>query len=81
VLGPEGRLGFHRYRIEDPRNQQLVPLYRRLKAEQMKDLDFFRKQGVNESFLAQIFSRNTDEMWFPSTAELLQMGVVDDLLR
>ena len=75
-LAPNAQLGFHQYRLDA---QFQVPAYD-LKGEQEKELKFFRQQGISEAFLAQVFLAPSSGIWFPSHADLLEAGVVDQVL-
>ena len=69
---PGARLGFHKYRIDagyavltaDPRR------------EQDYDLAAFRRSGVAEWFLEKVYENDATGMWYPTTRELIDAGVV-----
>jgi hypothetical protein len=71
TLGPVGRLGFHQYWVKPVYAAALVDP----SAEQEKDRQLFRQQGVAEAFLERIFDAPHSDVWFPTHAELLAAGV------
>lgn len=73
-LGDDGRLGFHRYRL-----QAMTPGID-VAAEQEKDRAFFRAQGVAPALLDELFQKPHDEMWHPSVEELLEGRVVHRII-
>ncbi len=75
-LGPQGRLGFHRYRLDRSGFERIVPFYD-LQAEQDRDLALFRQRGVSPGFLQKMFSRPANELWYPDRNFLLESGVVN----
>ena len=70
TLGVNAKLGFHQYKT-----YSLAPNID-VTAEQEKDASLFRRQGIHPEFLERIFSTAHDEMWWPSTDELLRAGVI-----
>ncbi|NIY77334.1 hypothetical protein HED22_16900 [Thalassospira sp. HF15] len=72
-LGPNGRLGFHQYKVD---LNYPVPLYD-IKGQQEKEITFYRNQGIAESFLKQVFLAPHTGIWFPEVEELMEAGVVD----
>ncbi|PCJ09429.1 MAG: hypothetical protein COB16_04515 [Rhodobacteraceae bacterium] len=71
-LAPGARLGFHSYALEfGPALPNLDP-----QKEQDKDRAFFRRQGINEAFLARMFDEPSSDLWFPSPAETRQAGLL-----
>jgi len=74
-LGESGKIGFHRYKMENSAFWYLLPLYD-IKSEHEKDLELFKSQGVKQVFLKKVFEQTTDKMWFPSHAELLEASVI-----
>lgn len=72
TLGPNGRLGFHSYRIEA---DYQVPFADTV-GEQNYDRKLYESQKIEEAFLNKIFETPPSELWFPSTRELLDAGVV-----
>lgn len=75
VLGPHGRLGFHRHLMDANYPVYLVDE----EAEMQKDLDFYEAQGIAPDFLKKVFHTSHDGLWRPSQAELLAAGVVTDI--
>ena len=75
-LGANAQLGFHQYKLE---LDKPTPLYD-LKGEQEKEVRFYREQGISEEFLRQVFLTPSSGIWFPKMEELLEAGVVDEVL-
>ena len=76
-LEPGARLGFHRYGLRSP----LVGIFLDPEAEQTRDQALFRGQAVADAFLERVAATPHETMWFPTTAELLDAGVVDAVGR
>jgi len=76
-LGPEGKLGFHQFALDS----MLKTPYIDPKEEQRIDKEFYESQGVDKDFLERVFQASHTDIWFPSTPELLQAGVVHEILR
>ncbi len=76
-LEPGARLGFHRYGLRTP----LVGIFLDPAAEQARDQALFRGQTVSDAFLERVAATPHEAMWFPTTAELLDSGVVDAVGR
>ena len=74
-LGESGKIGFHKYKMENPAFLYLLPLYD-IESEHEKDLELFNSQGVKQTFLKKVFEQTPDKMWFPSRAELLEAFVI-----
>ena len=72
TLGPQGRLGFHRYRIASSFGVQIV----NPDEEIARDRAFFLRQGVSEAFLARAFAVSHSDIWFPTRSELITAGVI-----
>lgn len=78
TLGSHGKIGFHRYGIDNSRQKQITA-FQSLADEEAKDLAFFRQQGVDENFLKTIFVTAHEDLHFPTPAELLEAGFVTRL--
>jgi hypothetical protein len=76
-LEPGARLGFHRYGLRSP----LVGIFLDPEAEQARDRALFRGQPVSLAFLERVAATPHETMWFPTTAELLDAGVVVAIKR
>ena len=76
-LEPGARLGFHRYGLHSP----LVGHFLDPAAEQARDQALFAGREVAASFLERVAATPHETMWFPSPAELLAAGVVDEVRR
>lgn len=72
TLGPDGRLGFHRYRIAAPYSVPTV----NVGAEIDRDREYFASRGVSEEFLERAFRPSHDEIWFPTRRQLRDAGVI-----
>jgi hypothetical protein len=71
-LAPGARLGFHQYRVDATYDLPFAdPL-----AEQERDLALFRASGVKDWFLDFMFHKQSEDIWYPSIAELERAGVV-----
>jgi hypothetical protein len=71
TLGPEARLGFHRYQMEAPDKVLILDIG----AEMEKDRSYFASRGVSEGFLDQVFQAGHGDIWFPNHAVLHEAGV------
>ncbi|MBT5082433.1 MAG: hypothetical protein HOK21_08095 [Rhodospirillaceae bacterium] len=76
-LGRAAKLGFHQYGID---LRFPLPLYD-LEAEQEKEIRFYRLQGISEDFLGRVFKSSHQEIWFPTHKELLNAGVIHDIVE
>lgn len=76
-LADEARLGFHQYAVPFG---GLEP-FSDMGIEQQRDLQHFRNQGVNPSFLARLFQAEHGEVWYPSQRELLAARVISGVVR
>ncbi len=74
-LSPEGRLGFHQYRIEaDYAVLNADPL-----REQDRDRALFLQAGVAGWFLDMMFNSRPSDMWYPELSQLMEAHVVTDV--
>jgi len=71
-LAPGARLGFHQYRIDATYD---LP-FANPKAEQERDQEIFRKNGVKDWFVKQMFQEHSGSIWYPSATELQRAGIV-----
>ncbi len=71
TLGPEARLGFHRYQMETPDKVQIL----NIGEEMEQDRSYFASRGVSDDFLDQVFKAGHGDIWFPSHAVLHEAGV------
>ena len=76
-LGPNGRLGFHQYKVD---LNYPVPLYD-IKGQQEKEITFYRSQGIAESFLKQVFLAPHTGIWFPEVEELMESRVINGVVE
>ena len=72
TIGPEGRLGFHQYRLL----AGYPDTFTNPDSEQDKDRLFFFRKGVTQDFLDRIYSSAADSIWYPDQQMLLGAGVV-----
>ena len=75
-LTSKARLGFHQYRIDATYDV----LNADTNAEQNRDRMLYTASGVKPWFLEKMFESRSDEMWFPQNHELLEAGVVTQIL-
>jgi hypothetical protein len=71
TLGPEARLGFHRYQMEAPDKVLILDIGE----EMAKDRSYFASRGVSDGFLDQVFQAGHGDIWFPSRAAMQEAGV------
>ena len=79
-LGNIGKIGFHRYKLETASLWNFHP-YLDINEEQNKDLALFKSQGVQQTFLDKIFDHTPNKIWFPPQQELIESGVIHELLN
>jgi hypothetical protein len=72
TLGPEARLGFHRYQMETPDKVQTLDIG----GEQEKDRIYLTSRGATDDFVDQVFQAGHADIWFPSRAVLLSGGII-----
>lgn len=72
TLGPDGKLGFHQYRIDADYTVLIADPSR----EQDKDRAIFEQSGVAPWFLEKMFESSASDMWFPEIRELIRANVV-----
>lgn len=72
TLAPDARLGLHGYALRRERHFGMIDPV----AEMRRDLGIYRKQGVSESFLAQLADLPQAPMWYPPHPELRAAGMV-----
>lgn len=72
TLGPNGRLGFHRYAYANRFLVQTVDP----DTEQANDLAFFRARGISQDFLDRVFEAGHDSLWRPDPATLHAAAVI-----
>lgn len=72
TMSPGAELGFHRYRLDAAYPVPFVDV----DTEQDRDRQYFRAQGVSESFLSRMFDTTPPAIWIPSPPELMEAGVV-----
>ncbi len=75
-LAAGARLGFHQYRYDSVKALG----YLDADAEQEKDRRWYRDRQIDDGFLARVFDKPGNEMWFPTPGELLAAGVVHQVV-
>ncbi|MBE0471120.1 MAG: hypothetical protein IBX55_16615 [Methyloprofundus sp.] len=75
-LAEGAKLGFHQYSS----GMQSVDISSSLISEQEKELAFFKRRGVSQRFLDKIFLAEPDEFWFPTMLEMLEAGVIHEVV-
>ncbi|MDC1287706.1 hypothetical protein N8198_07460 [Gammaproteobacteria bacterium] len=78
-IGTQGKLGFHRYRVETTEFSQFVNFYN-LRAEQQRDLALFKARGINQAFLDRVFDQPASRIWYPDHATLRAAQIIDDVI-
>jgi hypothetical protein len=76
-LGTGANLAFHQYSAPG----SAIGLYFDVGTEQRKDLEIYRSRGISEDFLDRVFLADQDELWYPTVDELIESGVVHDLVN
>ena len=66
------KLGFHQYRVAANYDIPNADIER----EQDRDRSLYEERGVSTEFLARVFDRRADDMWYPTVRELADAGVV-----
>ncbi|MFQ5438629.1 MAG: hypothetical protein ACE5DK_07355 [Paracoccaceae bacterium] len=75
TLGPEGHLGFHRYQFDSDWRVQTLDVGE----QEALDRAFFASRGVSGAFLDRVNVTAPSAIWVPTTAELLEGGVISEL--
>jgi len=73
-LSSEANLAFHKY-------QQFGSMDVDMKAEQEKDLLYFRQVGVKEEFLNRLYETSASDLWYPTVDQLLAGNVIHDVVN
>lgn len=73
VLGENAKLGFHQYQ-----SFTVYPHFD-IDQEQAKDIALFKKHGISDSFLENIFRQPPENMWLPDNQQLLQANFVHQI--
>lgn len=76
TISPDGQLGFHQYKIDADYDVIVADPA----SEQARDLERFRRAGFSEAFLERVFANRPEEMWFPTASELVEAGVVQEVI-
>jgi len=76
-MAANAKLGFHQYNLQLETAFQPVDV-----AEaQQHDLKLLRKKNISDQFLEQVFKQPSHLIWFPTTKELLESGVINALIE
>lgn len=78
-IGPQGKLGFHQYRVETTRASQFVQFYD-IGAEQQRDLALFKARGIDQAFLNRVFDQPANRIWFPDHSTLRAAQIVHEVI-
>lgn len=76
TMSDKAKIGFHQYRVDA--NFSIIAADPQ--QEQARDLAFFKRRGLSDAFLAKVFDQPSSAMWFPEAAELLEAGVVHEVI-
>ena len=76
MLAPDARLGFHQYRLDAVNVHPFIDI----EEEQRLEVENYAAQGVDRVFLARVFDKPHDDIWFPEPEELEAAGVIDGVL-
>jgi len=71
-IGEAAKLGFHRYNYADKTIYQTVDS----ETEQTRDRAYFSARGFSPAFLDRIFEAGHTDIWYPTTPELIEGGVI-----
>ena len=71
LINQHAKLGFHTYSIPGVKDNQM---------NQSEHKSYLRSRGISNSFITKIFSTPRDQMWYPTTDELLQANVVHQVV-
>ncbi len=75
TLNTTGKIGFHQYKLTRQQPLQIESI----KAEQMKDRDYFAARGINPVFLDKLYQSEHTDIWQPERKTLLEAGVIHAL--
>lgn len=76
TFGADAKLGFHQFSMKSHlKTPYIDPI-----AEQKIDLAFYASQNIDPSFLEKAFSASQNNIWFPSSQELLDAGVIHKII-
>lgn len=69
------KFGFHQYRVD----ASYTVIATDVEKEQARDRQLLREAGLAEDFVSTVFSRPAESMWWPSLAELLEVGYLHEV--
>jgi ATP-dependent protease ClpP protease subunit len=75
-ISSNARLGFHQYSYYRPSAVIDLNLFK----EQVDDAKFFNRRGVKTEFTDKMYNAKSDDMWYPSTQELIKYGVIHEVV-
>ena len=76
-IAGKGRLGFHKYDFNFA-NKRPHPMIK-LADEHEADRKYMKSRGLSDNFLTKVFAQAHEEIWFPSTKELLNAGAAHSI--
>ncbi len=79
-LGPQGKLGFHQYRLDRTQYKKAVVFFDPLE-QQQRDLQLFKERGIKAEFLDQMFQQPAEGIWYPASKQLLDARLVHQVLQ
>ncbi len=75
LLRQGARLGFHQYRIETDK-----PVLANSQQEEARDREAYLAAGVKPEFVERMHHERPEAMWYPAANELLDAGVVTEIV-
>lgn len=76
-LSREANLAFHQYNM----GYKNLGVFVDIKKEQQQDLLIFQRQGVTSEFLERLFNTRHDDLWYPTTQEMLDARVIKGIIN
>lgn len=75
-LGTGARLAFHQYKMGYKNLSPFVDV----KKEEEKDLRIFERQGIKQEFLKRLYDAAPNDLWYPTTDEMMSAGVIHGIV-
>ncbi|MBS0288623.1 MAG: hypothetical protein JSS07_01130 [Proteobacteria bacterium] len=81
ILTKKAQLAFHKSSLPEEQESYIPELHRLLEKYYLekKIYPLCRKQGINEDFIEKFKKTSAEQLWFPTTQEMLDMGLVHQL--
>jgi len=76
-LAKGANLAFHQYR----QLSESFELYGDMTSEQKKDLMIYQRRDISQDFIDKIFKAKQDDLWYPTVDEMLDAGVVHEVVN